>query len=372
MIRQGGGGHRRLPHDQARAVYLTLAVLMLVWVGTASTAAQAQVTGTFAIVLDTSATNVTVAQAQTAAQTAVAWLKEVTWGRLTLSPVVYGPLSLGVDCSDTTKVWAATDGALARLGAPIPYRVATVLSGCPFSGKGHFYGRHIILNNNLGVLAHEVGHTFQIAHNSGHTDPGDPMNDGFVHFNGPHKGRIDWVLSTGGFNAVWPSGCFWDQGCNWQTSGGWDAEFSGSKVFEIAPTDARPHEIPILWRTPLAVDPLGRVIKYLYLEYRRPVGFDARVLTPTVHLHYAGGYNTFAPWGDAQAEGEAGATEFVVGVGVGAAWSDCDPQLTVTVVSVSSASALVDVRRDTCIPPPPPPPPPPPAPCWPPTSKKCR
>src|SRR3990172_1356671 len=137
-----------------------------------SSEAGAQITGDFAVVLDTSAT-VTVAQAQVAAQTAVAWLREVTWGRLMLTPVVYGPLSLGVDCSEKIKVRDATDAALLALGAPRPFRAAAVLSGCPaYVGEGQFGGRHIILDNNFGVLAHEVGHTFTLSHNYAAIDPG--------------------------------------------------------------------------------------------------------------------------------------------------------------------------------------------------------
>lgn len=303
------------------------------------------ITGNLVILLNAGVT-VTPEEAMLAGQTAVAWLGENTWGRLQLTPAVYS-VALTTACTDASGLRAEAQGLMETMGITW-FRLVIVTTGCSFAGLGNAATGIVILNNTFGVLAHELGHTFNLAHNALMSDPADPMNAGYVHFNTPHKGKIDWMLSTGGFNN-YPAGCYWDAGCEWVPSL-WSADVLGDGEVAIAPTEVLPTTIPIAHRIPVQYDPAGRPMEYLYLEYRTPVGFDSK-LAPQVQLRLGPAYNGFQSF---YGSGLSGATQYVRSLSaVGMIWTDCSRQLSVRVTGLGAVATAV-VSRVPCLPPPPP------------------
>lgn len=301
------------------------------------------IVGLLVILLNTG-TTVTLTDALAAGQTAVTWLDENTWDRLHMTPAVY-PVSLTTSCADPAALRNEASVLMESMGIQW-IRLVIVTTGCPFTGLGSAATGIVILNNTMGVLAHELGHTFWISHNALVWDPADPMSAGYVHFSAPHKGKIDWTLSTGGFSN-YPTGCYWDSGCDWVPP--WNADLIGDGTVRLAPTEVPPTDVPIAARLPVTYDSAGRVIEYAYLEYRTPVGFDAK-FDPQVQVRLAPPYNGFQ---SLYGSGLSGSTQYVTSLRLGQTWTDCARQVSVTVTSLA-ATAMASISRALCPPPPPP------------------
>lgn len=210
--------------------------------------------------------------------------REASYRKTYLSGDVHGyftvPLSVG-DCA-TDEIADLVEGQAAARGVDLTkYRRFIYLmrnTGCSIAGANSgvsLPSRAWINSDGISaqLIVHELGHNFGLLHaqsrdcgaavlgspcaSNVYGDPADAMGSGATaHFNAIHKERLGWLGAPG------------------QPS---IAIVMASGRHRVAPLETPGTSSPKALRIPRGVDPATGQASYYYVEYRQPVGFDARL-----------------------------------------------------------------------------------------------
>ena len=282
------------------------------------------------------------------------------------------PIPMAATNCDTMAIAREADRAATAAGANLaPYEPIIYMvpynSGCGFSGTGgrNAAGQHLVfINGDSGfqtkVVAHELGHRFELFHSDaldcnvtplgdtctkdGYGDPADAMGNRLGHFNAFQKELLGW-LNAGTSPAI--------------------PVVTTSGRYRLDPFETTSAGIKAL-KVRKGTDANGAPVHY-YLEYRQLTGFDAGLANVggnlangvLVHTGSQGDLLTsimldMTPNSILTSR----AADFFDGaLAAGKTFTDATSGVTISVVSVDASGATVDITVSGSQQPEPPPPP---------------
>lgn len=198
---------------------------------------------------------------------------------------------------------------------------------------------------DVQLITHELGHNFGLLHSgaldcgsvvlgesctgSTYGDAADTMGSGSAnHFNATHKEKLGWVGGSGQpvVTTVTRSGTY--------SLSPFESQDMGVKAIKI----------------PKGIDPSTGETTYYYLEYRQPIGFDARLgsvgnLTQGLLVH-TGGVNQDSRLLDMTPSSNTSSEFYDIrdgALGVGRTYGDSAAGVTITLKSADATGAVVDI-----------------------------
>ncbi|MEK6821140.1 MAG: hypothetical protein AABY11_01945, partial [archaeon] len=223
-----------------------------------------------------------------------AYYREASFSNVSFSGQVYGwyTMPINATCINSSIFFNAVSVADQDVYFPPYSRVVIVhpqVDGCGFGGAGTIGQSSFGTDDGWTVaskawinrdwtdrqifrhtIVHELGHNLGLNHAKGYecsndvvngdcsivpyADEYDVMGHGVYHFNAPHKEYLEW-LNSDSIETVTTSGIY--------TIEPIESISSGKKSLKV----------------PKEFDEFGNALKWYYLEYRQPLGFDSTILS---------------------------------------------------------------------------------------------
>lgn len=300
----------------------------------------------------------------TASNSANSFYKEISFNKLGLTGYsradgdVFGWYTVPVDstncpystASSYARQLAASDGFNINNYDNVQYAFPST-AGCPGWGWAYISGKEswVVGSYQLRVVGHELGHNFGVHHSSSYRctqngipvaisntctrseygDPFDIMGASTNHMNNFQKGRLNWYELS-----------------NTQT-------VTTAGTYTISQIEKSSTGVQSL-RIPRDLDSFGNVLKYYYLEFRQPYGFDSFSLSsPVVNgisIRLAPPYTTVTQtW---LLDTTPSTTSFNdASLPVGAIFEDTYKGIAIRTLSTNQESAAVDISfgSGTCV-----------------------